>query len=207
MGILCPVMSALDSQAIDAALRSDWNTAVTINREILRLQENNLDARCRLAYALSKNGELNKAVLMYQKILKLDSCHQIARKNLLQLTRIQSHGTTKSNRNHTNGAMHHHTDDSPILPGLFITDIQKTKTIKLINPAPRDELQVVCCGEKVYPFKRRFELQVKNRDGIYLGTFPDNIGRPLLKLISDNKACTFYIKDIQDSGISVFVMY
>jgi len=203
MGILCPVMSALDSQAIDAALRSDWNTAVTINREILRDHLDNLDALSRLAFALSKNGELTEAVSIYETILQQDSCHQIARKNLQQLVYMKSHG---NHTPHANGIVHH-TNDTPISPGLFITDTQKTKTVKLINPAPCDALQPVCCGEKVYPFKRRFELQVKNKDGVYLGTFPDNIGRPLLKILVSNKPCTMYVKDIQEAGVSIFVIY
>lgn len=206
MSILCRVMSALDSQAIEAALRNDWNSAVTINREILRTTQNDIDALSRLAYALSKNGEFNEAVSIYQTILKLDSCHQIARKNLQQVMQIQTHGNHKMPVNHANGTKHV-IADSPIMPGLFITDIQKTKTVKLINSAPRDALQCVCFGEKVYPFKRRFELQIKNKDGVYLGTLPDNVGRPLLKLLETQKPCNMHVKDIQESGISVFIIY
>lgn len=190
-------MTATTSQAIDAALRSDWNSAIHTNKEILEGDPDNIDALNRLAYALSKSGNISQSIETYEQILKKDAYNPIAKKNLDKIR----HLSIKPGENNK------HSETSPISPSLFLTDTQKTKTIKLINIAAREALQLVCIGEEIQVAKRGFELQVKSNDGTYLGSFPDDIGHTFMKLLERGRKISVFIKDIQDNSVIVFAKY
>jgi tetratricopeptide (TPR) repeat protein len=190
-------MSTLDEQAIHAALSGRWQDAVALNQQIVEKEELNLDALNRLAYAHAKCGDYKKACEIYQKVLKADSYNPLATKNLEKFKKYQNSPTNN-----------HVTREVPLIsPSLFLTDSEKTKTVNLINLASGDILQELAVGEEVYPMPKRFELHIKSVNNKYLGTLPDDIGHPLLKLLRNNSSCRFFVKDVADHQITVFIKY
>lgn len=192
-------MSTLDEQAINAALSGRWSDAVTLNKQIIAYNTSNIDAMNRLAYAYAKCGNYKEACDTYQKVLKIDSYNPLATKNLAKFK--QYHNNPK--QNHTN----HH--QSIISPGLFLSDVGKTKTVNLIHLASHSILQDVAVGIEVFALPKRFELHIRNSANQYLGTLPDDVGHPLLKLFknSDTPGCRFFVKDVTNNRLTIFIKY
>lgn len=193
-------MSTLDDQAIQAALSGKWSIAVDLNQQIIANDTSNIDAMNRLAYAHAKCGDYKEACDIYQKVLKVDSYNPLATKNLAKFK--QYHNTPKKN----NGK---ETISSIISPGLFLSDAEKTKTVNLIHLASHDVLQEIAVGIEVYALPKRFELHIKTINNVYLGTLPDDIGHPLLKLFknNDNPDCRFFVKDVANNRLTIFIKY
>jgi tetratricopeptide (TPR) repeat protein len=74
--------SVLAKKAIDAALRSDWQAAIKINKEILDKNPKSIDAKLRLGRAYMQKKEFKDAIKLFQEVLKVDPINQIAQKNL-----------------------------------------------------------------------------------------------------------------------------
>ena len=75
-------IQTLTQQSVDAALRQDWQKAVELNEQILRLEPDNTDALNRLGRAYMEIGEKAKAKKQFKKTLFIDSINIIAKKNL-----------------------------------------------------------------------------------------------------------------------------
>ena len=192
-------MSTLDKQAIDAALSGRWSDAVNFNQQIIAKNTSNVDAMNRLAYAHAKCGNIKEACDIYQKVLKLDSYNPLATKNLAKFKLY--HGNPKKTQNNL--------EHSIISPGLFLSDVGKTKTVNLIHLASQDILQDIAVGIEVYSLPKRFELHIRDINNQYLGTLPDDIGHPLLKLFKNNDQpdCRFFVKDVTNNRVTIFIKY
>jgi len=194
-------MATFDDQAIQAALSGNWSEAIRLNKVILQSSENNLDALNRLAYALSKCGKYNEACKIYQIVLKHDSYNPLALKNLEKCKQLKNDRLPKS-------TAPQYKPNTPISPSLFLSNAQKTKSVQLINSAPRRALQAVSSGEEIFPLARRFEVRIMDKNETFLGTLPDDIGHPLLKTVKKGVfPCRFYVKDVRNSVLTVFIKY
>ena len=65
-------MNSLKNQAIHTALQGDWNSAISLNQQILQEEPENIDALNRLAFAHATLGNHDDAKEFYQKVLELD---------------------------------------------------------------------------------------------------------------------------------------
>lgn len=195
-------MSTLDDQAIRAALSGEWEHAISLNSQILESSPEHIDALNRLAYAMAKCGKFDKACKTYQTILKLDPYNPLAQKNLEKYKQFKaSDKKTVPNKDLSR-------NNKPISPSLFLADAEKTKSVNLINAASKGILQSVSPGQEVYAIPKRFELQIKDEHDTYLGSLPDDIGHPLLKLIkTNNESVRFFVKDVLDNTITVFIKH
>src|SRR2546423_7490972 len=71
--------------AIDRALASQWEEAVTTNRNILNIFPNDAEAYNRMGKALSELGRYSEARQAYNQTLKYSPNNTIAKKNLDRL--------------------------------------------------------------------------------------------------------------------------
>src|SRR3990167_10978778 len=200
MRILSPVMSTRSDEAIRAALHGDWHRAVELNKEILAEKQDDVDALNRLAYAYTKQSNFEVAHDTYLAVLSIDTYNPIAKKNLGKIKQLASRPKSTY---HSPSNNHH----IAVSPSFFLADAQKTKSVHLIHVAAGDILQSLCVGEQLHAIKRGFELQIKDTASRYIGTLPDDIGHTLMRLLDQRSACEFYVKDIQDNEIMVFIKY
>lgn len=193
------LMSTLDRHAIEAALAGRWSEAVTLNKKILEEERENIDVLNRLAYAFAKSGNYEEACRTYKTVLTLDAYNPLALKNL---SKFKQQDTNTTSPPQINGGQ------KRISPAHFLSDAQKTKSVNLIHITSRTVLQSVSVGEEVFPLPRRFELHIKDKNNVYLGALPDDIGHPLLKLLKQkNASCQFIIKDVNDTTLTIFIKY
>lgn len=75
-------LAVLNKKAIDAALKANWPTAVTLNAQILEFYPDNTDAKIRLGRALIQTKKFDKAKKIFKEVLKIDPINPVALKNL-----------------------------------------------------------------------------------------------------------------------------
>src|SRR5437899_11260305 len=79
------VKRARTEQAIQFAMQSRWQDAISANRQIIAVFPEEADAYNRLGKALSETGKIKEAREAYQRALEIEPGNSIARKNLDRL--------------------------------------------------------------------------------------------------------------------------
>ena len=193
-------MASLEEKAIQAALSGAWHDAVLLNEQYLLEHPNHIDAMNRLAYAYSQSGRYDDACKIYEKILLTEPYNPIAQKNLSRCKYYSRNPVEDTATINTQSKVH-------ISPSLFVSDAQKTRIVHLVNPAPHTVLRTICVGEIVFPYRKGFELHIRNSDEMYLGTLPHDVGRKLMALFNREDSCECFVKDIQESTITIFIKW
>src|SRR3981081_4027787 len=80
-------------QAISLAMKNRWDEAAQVNREILDLFPNEVDAYNRLGKARAELGRYAEARDAYAQAVKLDPLNGIASKNLQRLGKLAVEGS------------------------------------------------------------------------------------------------------------------
>src|SRR6195256_6573649 len=101
-------------QAITLAMKNRWDEAAQVNREILEMFPNEVDAYNRLGKALTELGRYGEARDAYAHAVKLDPLNGIAAKNLVRLGKFASEEGAGAPQS------------SPVDPRLFIEESGKT---------------------------------------------------------------------------------
>jgi tetratricopeptide (TPR) repeat protein len=71
----------LSKQAIDSALKGNWQTAIDLNTQILKKHPDDIDTKARLGRALLQQKDFTKAKKLFKEILDKDPINPIAIKN------------------------------------------------------------------------------------------------------------------------------
>lgn len=184
----------LTQLAIDAALDSRWKEALKINKKIIKLDPQNIDALNRQAKAYLELGKGNLAKKYYSEVLKFDPYNPIALKNLKIIK------SSKSQRGEitTNG-------QSKLSPSLFLQEPGKTKMVHLLKVAEPQKLSQAFCGMKVEMAVKNRKITIVDQNRNYLGVLPDDISHHLLRLLKGGNKYDLFIKAIRVNGLSVLI--
>lgn len=195
------ITSNLNTQAIKAALCSEWNDAISLNQKIIETDPANVDALNRLAHAFFETEDYPQAKKFYAEVLNYDPYNPIATKNLKILQSFKD--TDKVKNGHNQNGMSNH--NGKISPSLFLHEPGKTKTVSLLKVAEPQKLSQTFCGMSV-------ELLIKNRGvtitdcfGTYLGVLPDDISHQIVRLIKGGNKYASYVKSIKVNGLSILI--
>src|SRR5438445_12331708 len=132
-------------QAISLAMKNRWEEAAQVNREILEIFPNEVDAFNRLGKALTELGRYGDAREAYSHAVKLDPLNGIATKNLQRLGKLAAEGSAAP-------------PPSPVDPRLFIEESGKTTVTPLTDVrrshataklSARDQLSLTRRGNQV----------------------------------------------------------
>lgn len=184
----------LTQLAIDAALDSRWKEALKINKKIIKLDPQNIDALNRQAKAYLELGKGNLAKKYYSEVLKFDPYNPIALKNLKIIK------SSKSQRGQitTNG-------QSKLSPSLFLQEPGKTKMVNLLKVAEPQKLSQAFCGMRVEMAVKNRKITIVDQNRNYLGILPDDINHHLLRLLKGGNKYDLFIKAIRVNGLSVII--
>lgn len=186
-------MITLKNQAIETALVGDWRAAITLNRQLLQDNPEDVETMNRLAFAYAVIGKTKDAKEMYQRVLALDDQNPIALKNLKRLT-----GTNSKNIGATSPALAKQVDS------MFLEESGKTKVIELVNVAEPKVIAHLMVGQPLDLRIKRLKIFVLD-DKQYVGMLPDDIGKRLIKFLNggnDYEAC---VKAVESRKITIFV--
>lgn len=186
----------LQHQALEAALDCRWQDCLKLNRQIIKVQPENVDALNRLAHAYFELGNLSLAKKYYLEVLKFDLYNPIAGKNLkiIQAFKKSPNGHTAKSSN-----------GFKISPDLFLQEPGKTKIINLLKVAEPQKLSQAFCGMPVELIIKNRGITIVDPDGSYLGVLPDDIAHQLLRLTKGGNRFKACIKSVRVNGLSILV--
>lgn len=187
--------SNLSQLAIDAALDSRWEEALKLNRKIIKLDPQNVDALARLARVYMEKGRLNLAKKYYSEVIKIDPYNPIALKNLKIIKSFKPNGQ--------NGIIH--ASDSKLSAALFLQEPGKTKVVNLLKVAEPQKLSQAYCGMPVEMVIKNRKITVADGLGNYLGVLPDDVNHHLLRLLKGGNKYSLFIKSIKVNGLAVLI--
>lgn len=180
-------MTSSKNQAIQTALLGDWQTAITLNQQILETEPNDIDTLNRLAFAFLSAGQPKDAKTVYEKVLSLDMKNPIAIRNLKRLN--------DGKRNKPN--VH--------LNNLFIEEPGKTKVIELLNVAEKKIISHLRSGEMLSLRIKRSKIFAIDTENQYIGMLPDDICQRLIKFMNAGNQYEAYIRTIESNRACIFV--
>src|SRR3989344_6488967 len=185
----------LTEQAIEAALGYRWEVALKINKQILKLDGQNIDALARCAKAYLELGRFNLAKKFYSQVLQCDPYNPIASKNLKIIKSFKKSGKPRPNGN----------GEFRLSASLFLQEPGKTKIVNLLNVAEPQKLSATFCGMKVNMIIKNRKITITDEFDNYLGVMPDDINYHLLKLLKGGNKYDLFIKAIKVNGLAVLI--
>ena len=188
----------LSHLAIDAALSSQWEDALKLNKKIIKKDPKNIDALARLARVFMELGRFNLAKKYYTEVTKIDAYNPIALKNLKIIKSFKPNGYGR-----TMGI--NHLDCVKLSPSLFLQEPGKTKIVNLLKVAEPQKLSQAYCGMKLEIMIKNRRITLVSANGDYLGVLPDDINHHLLRLIKGGNKYDLYIKAIKVNGLSILI--
>lgn len=153
-------------EAIAFAMDHKWEEAIALNRELIDLAPDNLDAHNRLGKALLETGNTDAARAAFEHSLTLDPANTIARKNLDRL----ANGTAS-------------TGGSTLSHKMFISDPGKSAQVTLIACATDTNGPYIAPGAAIELGVSGANLAVYNDAGHYVGIVPPQRGHRLLRMM------------------------
>ncbi|HYK83730.1 MAG TPA: tetratricopeptide repeat protein [Ktedonobacteraceae bacterium] len=157
--------------AIQQALSSQWQDAVSTNRNILNLFPTEPDAYNRLGKAYSELGQYTEARQAYSQTLKYSPNNTIAKKNLDRLSLL------------TEAPVQALAGSERIDPRLFIEETGKTGMTELINIGAASVLAKVGVGDKVQLHVNGHTIFVRNTAGEDIGQIEPRLANRLISFM------------------------
>lgn len=180
-------------EAIDLAMRGQWEEAVVANRSIIDIFPKDIDAYNRLGKALTELGQYAEAREAYSQALRIDPRNAIARKNLRRLLLLKEAELSPEG------------DHSKAAPHVFIQEMGKAKVASLRQLAPREVLARLAAGDRVYLRPKGQSLIIEKDNGDYLGEIEPRIGARISKLMEGGNRYTAAITSLGDSEVRVII--
>jgi len=179
-------------QAINLAMESKWEEAAQVNRAILSVFPNDVDAYNRLGKALTEMGRYGEARAAYGRTLEIDAANSIAKKNLIRLQALGDVAAPNEGR-------------QKVDPDLFIEETGKTGTTQLQNPDAQ-ALKVMAAGDLVLLRERDNQLQVTDPQGSYLGAIEPRLALRLLNFMKTGNQYAAAIANVNPTGESARII-
>jgi hypothetical protein len=186
-------MTLLKDKAIQAMLLGDWENAASLNKDLIEENPRDIDALNRLAYVFTILGKIQNAKSTYRKVLKIDVLNQIAIRNIKRLTELEPKQIIKSLSSIKN------------VNNTFLEETGKTKIISLVNTAQPKIIALLTTGQPVAIAIKRSKIFVQDQNTQYLGVFPDDIGKRLIKLIRGGNTYAACVKSATEHSVCVFI--
>lgn len=187
-------LHTLEVNAIDSALKNDWNKAIEFNQKILQIDPNNIDALLRLGFSFLQRGDFKEAKKAYKRVLEIQPNHPIAKEKTKQINVLLEKKDTSKKTNFLK-----------LDPNLFADVPGKTKTTTLVNLGQKQILAKLNIGEKIELKIRKRKVEARTLDGEYIGALPDDISKRLILFINAGSKYEAYIKEASLKKVTIFI--
>jgi tetratricopeptide (TPR) repeat protein len=180
----------LKNQAIQTALKGNWEEAIALNKSLVLENPKDIDALNRLALAYSIIGKAKEAKSTYSKVIDLDPLNAIALRNLKRIK--EKNGETNSN------------NSVKLINNKFLEEPGKTKVVELVNIAQPKITESLRTGQSLELAVKRLKI-FASEGKQYIGSLPDDIARRLIKFIKAGSIYEAYVKSANSHKVSVFI--
>ena len=181
-------------EAIDLALKGEWQRAAEINQAILALYPDDVEAMNRLGKAFMEICDYTRAREVLARVVAKAPYNTIAKKNLARLEQLES--IPDADRQ---------TRRSGAVSKLFIAESGKSGTTILRKPAAARILASVAPGEPVSLVVKNNSILAYVREDEYLGQVEAKLASRLLRLISGGNRYQAALISVNDWGVSIII--
>jgi len=179
-------------EAIALAIEGRWQETVALNKAILELSPEDVDAHNRLGRALMELGKYDEAKESYSHALELDPYNNIAKKNLDRLSHLANISPAPKG-------------ERKLSLDIFIGEAGKVGVVNLIHLAPEEVVARMAPGEEVSLQVEDQKLLVRDGHGEYLGEVESKYGLRLAKLIKGGNKYVAAISSLSESKVKVII--
>jgi tetratricopeptide (TPR) repeat protein len=179
-------------QAISLAMKNRWDEAAQINREILDIFPNEVDAYNRLGKALTELGRYAEARDAYSQAVKLDPLNGIATKNLQRLGKLATEGSAAP-------------APTPVDPRLFIEESGKTTLTQLTDVRRNEATAKLSAGDQLQLARRGNQVVVCDAAGTDLGRIEPKLEQDLIRLLDLGNQYAVFVTAASDQIVHVII--
>ncbi|MBI4312177.1 MAG: tetratricopeptide repeat protein [Chloroflexi bacterium] len=179
-------------EAIALAMENRWEEAAAVNRAILDMFPDDVEAYNRLGKAHLESGNYDEALVAFRKTLELSPSNAIARKNLDRL------GVLRREQQQPKRAQ-------KVKPEQFLEESGKTGTAVLEQTAEREVIAKLTPGDALTLRPNGRRLEVFDADGEPLGIVPSRMASRLLRLAKGGNRYEAAVTHVQGSEVTILV--
>ena len=179
-------------QAISLAMKNRWDEAAQVNREILDLFPNEVDAYNRLGKALTELGRYAEARDAYAQAVKLDPLNGIASKNLQRLGKLATEGSAAP-------------APSPVDPRLFIEESGKTTLTQLTDVRRSEVAAKLSAGDQLQVTRRGNQVSVTDQSGNDIGRIEPKLEQDLIRLLDLGNHYAVFVTAANEQSVHVII--
>ena len=176
-------------QAIQFAMQSRWDDAITANRAIIALTPE-ADAYNRLGKALSETGKIKEAREAYNRALELEPTNVIARKNLERLASARAKAEPDKAQQ--------------VDTSLFIEEMGKSG-VTVLRPVQTKMLATLSAGDEVALKTVGSRLTVETMAGEYLADVEPKLALRLTRLIAGGNKYAAAVAGLNGDSVRVMI--
>lgn len=180
-------------RAVQLAMQSKWEEALTVNRAIIDVFPNDSDSFNRLGKALMELGRYGEARKAYGRSLEIDGSNAIAKRNLERLATLKE--TTTSTV----------ASAGTVDPRLFIEETGKTGVAPLTSLIGADTIAKLTVGEPISLRPNGKLLQAISPRGEILGDVEPRIGLRILSMMAGGNRYIAAISGINEGTIEIIM--
>ena len=184
----------LSRDAVDLALKGEWERASEVNRAILELFADDVEAMNRLGKAYMELGRYDQAREVLGNVARIAPYNNIAKKNLARLESLGSSPTSINAGRKANG-----------IPNMFIEESGKSGTTVLRKTATSETLARVAPNDATSLTVENSNLNVYSRNGEYLGQVEPKLGQRLIRLMCGGNEYDAAIVSVSQQAMSVII--
>jgi tetratricopeptide (TPR) repeat protein len=179
-------------QAITLAMKNRWDEAAQMNREILEMFPNEVDAFNRLGKALTELGRYSDARDAYAQAVKLDPSNGIAAKNLQRLGKLAAEGSAAP-------------APSPVDPRLFIEESGKTTVTQLTDVRRTEATAKLSAGDQLQLERRGNQLVVIDTTSQEIGRIEPKLEQDLIRLLDQGNQYAVFVTAANDQTVHAII--
>ena len=184
----------LSRDAVSLALKGEWERATEVNRAILELFEDDVEAMNRLGKALMELADYDAAKKVLDRVVSIAPYNNIAKKNVARLAQLEA--TPANTKQARKGGT---------APHLFIEESGKSGTTVLQKPAGGELIGRVTPSDPANLVVGENAIKVYTNENEYLGQIEPRLARRLIRLISGGNRYDAAILGVNGQVISIIV--
>lgn len=186
-------IDTLEQKAVEAAINLNWDQAINLNNEILQEFPDDIKTILRLGYAYLQKKEFSKAKMSYKMAFQYQPKHPVATEQIKKINILQGKVDLLNNQTGT------------FDPNLFLEMPGKTKSIPLVQLGNKNDLTELSIGQELYIKIRKKKVELRTKEGKYIGAVPDDLSKRLLSFLEDGSVYKTFVKEALANKVILFI--
>lgn len=188
----------LGEEAVNLAIQGEWLRSTEVNKAILELFPDDVEAMNRLVKALIELGSYVDARAVLDQISETAPYNQIAKKNRARLDQLAASPGAAKTAKKTAGA-------ATVSPQVFIEESGKSGATTLRNTAGNKAVIHISSSDQVVLSPEKNTVTVRALDGQLLGQVEPKLGSRLARLMSGGNEYTAAVVAVNEQGVSIII--